>query len=82
MYYIRFCYARKELRAKAKDVFYRAIAACPGCKELYLEVFGTLILEMGSSELRAVFSTVESKGLRVHVDLLEFIRKWEEMRGK
>jgi hypothetical protein len=77
LYYVRFCRARKELRTKVKDVFYRAIAACPGTKELYMEAFTMLAGEMGSNELRAVFSTLETKGLRVHVDLVEFVGKWQ-----
>ncbi|GAB1320735.1 hypothetical protein MFIFM68171_10945 [Madurella fahalii] len=71
--YIRFCCSAKELRGKAKDVFYRAIAACPWAKELYMEAFGTLVGWMNSSELRAVFNTMATKGLRVHVDLAELL---------
>lgn len=77
VHYIRFCCSAKELRGKAKDVFYRAIAACPWPKELYMEAFGTLVEQMGSSELRAVFNTMATKGLRVHVDLEEFIEGWK-----
>ena len=71
--YIRFCYARKALRPKARDVFYRAVAQCPWSKELYLEAFGTLAKEMNSAELKAVFSTITTNGLRVHVDMEEFV---------
>lgn len=67
LYYIRFCNSRKELRSKGKEVFYRAIAACPGSKRLYMEAFGTLRRAMVGSELQAVLSTIDSKGLRVHV---------------
>lgn len=78
VYYVRFCYRRKELRARAKDVFYTAITRCPGSKELYLEAFTTLANVMDSSELKAVFSMVADKGLRVHVDLEEFVRGWQK----
>ncbi|KXX73894.1 Protein NRDE2 [Madurella mycetomatis] len=81
VHYIRFCCAAKELRGKAKDVFYRAIAACPWPKELYMEAFGTLVGQMSSSELRAVFNTMATKGLRIHVDLEEFIEGWKR-RGE
>lgn len=76
--YIRFCYSQKELRHKAKDVFYRAVGSCPWSKELAMEAFTTLLRVMESSELRAVFNTMTSKGLRVHVDLEEFSAKWSK----
>ncbi len=76
--YIRFCHGRKELRNKAKGAFHRAIAACPWSKALYMEAFGTLINDMSSSELKAVFQTITTKGLRVHVDMDEFITMWKE----
>jgi hypothetical protein len=81
IYYIRFCCGNRELRGRAKDVFHRALAACPWSKELYMEAFGTLVGEMSSSELRAVFNTISSKGLRVHVDLEEFVKKWKGRQG-
>lgn len=79
--YIRFCYSRKELRQKTKDVFYRAIGSCPWSKDLAMEAFTTLVKTMESSELRAVFSTMTSKGLRIHVDLEEFLAKWSQSQG-
>ena len=77
LYYIRFCSSRIELRAKAKDVFYRAVAACPGSKRLYMEAFTTLRGYMEESDLEAVLSTITSKGLRVHVDFEGFARGWK-----
>lgn len=71
--YIRFCYARKELRGKAKDVFFRGIAACPWSKDLAMEAFTTLINVMDEFELRSMYNTMTSKGLRIHVDLDEFV---------
>ena len=79
--YIRFCYSRKELRHKTKDVFYRAVGSCPWSKELAMEAFTTLVKVMESSELRAVFNTMTSKGLRVHVDLEDFSAKWSRSQG-
>ncbi|KAI1133050.1 DUF1740-domain-containing protein [Nemania abortiva] len=80
--YIRFCHARKELRAKAKPVFYRAIQACPWAKGVFMEAFGTLVREMDSAELKSVYSTMCEKGLRIHVDMDEFVDKWrKEQKG-
>ncbi|KAL6885075.1 NRDE-2, necessary for RNA interference domain-containing protein, partial [Trichoderma longibrachiatum] len=75
IYYIRFCYAQKQFRNKAKDVFYRALRHCPGSKEVMMEAFATLIRDMESEELRAVYNTMTAKGMRVHVDLEEFLEK-------
>jgi hypothetical protein len=71
--YIRFCHSRRELRAKAKEVFFRAIAACPWSKELALEAFTTLVNVMDEFELRSMYNTMTSKGLRIHIDLDEFV---------
>jgi hypothetical protein len=66
----------------AKGVFYRALGACPTAKAVYMEAFGTLVKEMGSAELRGVFDTMLNKGVRVHVDLEEWLEKWEKEKGK
>jgi hypothetical protein len=80
--YIRFCQSRKELRPKAKAVFYAAIQACPWSKDVFMEAFGTLGREMDSAELRSVYATMYEKGLRVHVDMNEFVEKWrKEQKG-
>ena len=71
--YIRFCHVHKELRARAKDVFYRALRHCPWSKEVMMEAFVTLATDMKSEELRSVYETMTSKGLRIHVDLDEFL---------
>ncbi|KAI1412901.1 DUF1740-domain-containing protein [Hypoxylon sp. FL1857] len=74
--YIRFCHDRKELRAKAKSVFYRAIQRCPWSKEVFMEAFITLVRDMDSSELKSVYNTLCEKGLRVHVEMEEFVEAW------
>ncbi|KAL2189003.1 DUF1740-domain-containing protein [Thermothelomyces heterothallicus CBS 203.75] len=75
--YLRFCCSRRaELgRARAREVFYRAIGACPGAKEVYMEAFGEGMAGMlSAAELRAVVETMAEKGLRVHVDLDDFLQ--------
>ncbi|KAF3770201.1 hypothetical protein M406DRAFT_87010 [Cryphonectria parasitica EP155] len=90
--YVRFCARhKKELggggsssssndsnSAKVKDVFYRALGACPWSKWLAMEAFTTLVREMESSELRAVWNTMVAKGIRVCVDLEEFGEQWRK----
>ncbi|KAK0763007.1 hypothetical protein N5P37_003990 [Trichoderma harzianum] len=82
IFYIRFC--QMQFRTKAKDVFYRALRHCPGSKEVMMEAFLTLIRDMESEELRAVYNTMTSKGMRVHVDMEEFLerRRAESLREK
>lgn len=82
--YIRFCHAQKQFRTKAKDVFYRALRHCPGSKEVAMEAFLTLIRDLESGELRAVYNTMTSKGMRVHVDMEEYLdrHREESSRGK
>ncbi|KAK3313427.1 NRDE-2, necessary for RNA interference-domain-containing protein [Apodospora peruviana] len=62
-----------------QNVFYRAIAACPWSKRLYMEAFrGGLLRQMSSAELRAVVATLVGNGLRVHVEMEGFIERWKK----
>ncbi|KAK4106659.1 DUF1740-domain-containing protein [Parathielavia hyrcaniae] len=75
MAYVRFCCCcgsagMEGLRGRAKEVYYRAIGACPWAKEVYMLAFGPgLAGELGGLELGAVVETMVARGLRVHVDL-------------
>ncbi|KAK4242454.1 NRDE-2, necessary for RNA interference-domain-containing protein [Achaetomium macrosporum] len=82
--YLRFCCSHKELQGKkAREVFYRAIAACPWAKKVYMEAFALEEgLGLSGAELRAVFETMVAKGLRVHVDLEEFLEEWSGKGGE
>lgn len=78
--YVHFCHQhRRQLRPNAaREVFYRAVGRCPWSRELIMEAFTTLAGELAPSELGAVFNTISSKGLRVHIDLDEFVEKWHK----
>lgn len=78
--FIRFCSSQRELRPKAKDVLFRALRHCPWSKDVMMEAFLTLNRDMDSSELKGVFETMTFKGLRVHVDLDEFLDKRRDER--
>lgn len=71
--YIRFCYEQRSLRPRAKDVFYRALRHCPWSKDVMMEAFGTLVRIMESEELKSIYAMMTSKGLRVHVDMDEYL---------
>ncbi|KEY65824.1 hypothetical protein S7711_07205 [Stachybotrys chartarum IBT 7711] len=79
--YIRFCQGHDGLRAKAKSVFYRALRHVPFSKDVMMEAFASLVRGMESDELKAVFNTMTSKDLRVHVDLDDFLAKRRGQAG-
>jgi hypothetical protein len=45
-----------------------------------MEAFGSLIRDMKSDELRSVYNTITGKGLRVHLDLEEYVDRWQKDR--
>lgn len=63
-------------------MFYRAAGACPWAKEVYMQAFGSLWVELSGSELRGLVNTMAAKGLRVHVDLEEFLEAWGKREGR
>ena len=80
--------------ARAKDVFYRAMRACPWSKELPMLAFTHLRADvvrerhptasgrdegMGFDELRHVYNVLVEKELRIHIDIEEEL---EEMASK
>lgn len=72
----------RQMVARAKEVYYQAVQACPGSKAVLLEAFGpdTALVAgpeaaMTPTELRAVFQTLLAKGLRVHVDLTAVLER-------
>ncbi|KAK0711637.1 NRDE-2, necessary for RNA interference-domain-containing protein [Lasiosphaeris hirsuta] len=79
--YLRFCTlgkGRRELGAKVgREVFYRAVAACPWSREIYLEGMKGL----GGEEFRGVGGLMGVRGVRVRVDLEGFLDGWEGSRG-
>lgn len=83
--YIMFELSRHEIN-RAKEVFYRAIRACPWSKELVMLAFTHLRADvvrdrykdsprkgegMGFDELRRVYNVLVEKELRIHVDIEE-----------
>lgn len=73
--YMQFCSSNKLFRSKLQDVFFRALKHCPWSKDVAMAAFVILIRDMQSSDVRAVYSMMTSKGLRVHVDLDEYLDK-------
>ena len=55
--------------SRAKDVFYRAIRACPWVKSLYLLAFEFLSEVLGERELKGIYDLMVEKELRIHTAL-------------
>jgi hypothetical protein len=54
----------------AKDLFYRAVRACPWAKELFMMAFTTELRRlMLSGDCRSIYRVLSEKELRLHVDL-------------
>ncbi|KAE8451962.1 hypothetical protein EG329_002126 [Mollisiaceae sp. DMI_Dod_QoI] len=71
-------------KGMAKDIWYRALRACPWAKELYVlgfEVFGESE-EVGFGELRGTWRVMGEKELRVRVDVEEELDDMDEREGK
>ena len=54
---------------QARQVFYRALRACPWVKQLYLMGFDELREGMSASELKGVYELMEDKELRIRTPL-------------
>lgn len=80
-WYIRFANGEKQFRSRAKDLFYRALRECPWSKDIMMLAFTTLVKLMESEELKSVFEMMTAKGLRVHVDMDEFMEEQRHRRG-
>ncbi|KAH7041282.1 NRDE-2, necessary for RNA interference-domain-containing protein [Microdochium trichocladiopsis] len=78
--YIRFCHSHPALRGKAKSVFHRALQRCPWSKDVYMEAFLTLVSELDSSEVKSVYNTMVEKGMRVHLEMEDFVAHWKEQQ--
>ena len=80
-FYIIYCLETPQFRTQAKDVWYRAIRACPWAKELYLMGFETLSDMLPFSELKSIWRVMGEKDLRVHVDLEERFEDYAELEN-
>ncbi|KAH8658709.1 NRDE-2, necessary for RNA interference-domain-containing protein [Tricladium varicosporioides] len=68
--YILFCGETPQFQPQAKDIWHRALRACPWAKELY--TFGFEKLNDSSFvELKRTWRVMGEKDLRVHIDLEE-----------
>ncbi|KAH8595645.1 NRDE-2, necessary for RNA interference-domain-containing protein [Bisporella sp. PMI_857] len=64
-----YVFNESRLRIENRDVWYRALRACPWAKELYIVGFENLSGIMEFAELKGTWKVMGEKDLRVHVDL-------------
>ncbi|KZF24077.1 DUF1740-domain-containing protein [Xylona heveae TC161] len=66
--------------ARAPDVLYRAIRACPWAKPLVMLAFTNRHLRetLGFEALRGLYRVLSEKELRVHVDLEDVLERYDE----
>ena len=84
-FYILYHLETSRFRSQAKDIWYRAIKACPWAKELYMIGFEKMCDMLPFAELKSIWKIMGEKDLRVHVDLqdrFEDIAELEKAAGK
>ncbi|KAL8783432.1 MAG: hypothetical protein Q9213_004632 [Squamulea squamosa] len=67
-WYFLYEYRNGDLK-RAREVYYRAVRACPWAKEIYMLGFEYLSEEMPEGELRGVYDMMVERELRIHVAL-------------
>ncbi|KAK6539997.1 hypothetical protein TWF694_008830 [Orbilia ellipsospora] len=74
---------RQSQPGRAKDVFFRAVRACPWSKDIILSGFKWLRSILDFGEMRKVYGVMQEKELRVHVDIEELLEEWDKdsMKG-
>ncbi|CAG8960474.1 hypothetical protein HYFRA_00008193 [Hymenoscyphus fraxineus] len=76
--YILFCLHTAEFRPKAREIWHRALRACPWVKELYIVGFEEMGELLGFEEMKGTWRVMGEKELRVHVDLEDLFDEVEE----
>jgi hypothetical protein len=71
-FYILYCVRIAQFRHQVKDIWYRALQACPWAKNLFITGFES-ISDLDRKELLGTWRVMGEKGLRVHVDLEEVL---------
>ncbi|KAI4188503.1 MAG: hypothetical protein L6R41_002103 [Letrouitia leprolyta] len=66
--YFLFGYENGDLK-RTRDLFYRAVRACPWSKEIYMLAFDYLANALPEKELRGVYEMMVEQELRIHVTL-------------
>ncbi|OWO92944.1 hypothetical protein B2J93_3108 [Marssonina coronariae] len=76
--YVSFCWETREFRALVKEVWYRALRACPWAKELYIYGLERPLEGLEWEEMKGTWRVMGEKELRVHVDLEDRFEEIEE----
>lgn len=79
-FYVLYCLMTPQFQSQVKDVWYRAIRACPWAKELYIFGFAELSGMIPFEELKQTWRIMGEKGLRVHIDLEDKFEEIEDLK--
>ncbi|KAK2630270.1 hypothetical protein QTJ16_001090 [Diplocarpon rosae] len=77
--YVMFCWQTREFRALVKEVWYRALRACPWAKELFICGLERPVEGLEWEEMHGTWRVMGEKELRVHVDLED---RFEEIEAR
>jgi hypothetical protein len=77
--YILFCLQTPQFQSRAKEIWFRAIKACPWAKEIYLLGFERLDRLVSFKEFKETWKIMGEKELRVHVDLEDIFDDMQEL---
>lgn len=80
--YLMYCLGTPQFHSQVKDVWYRALRACPWAKELYVLGFERLEGLVEFEELKGTWRVMGEKELRVHIDLEDKFEEISELDNK
>jgi hypothetical protein len=80
-FYILFCLQTPQFRSRVKEIWHRALKACPWAKEIYMLGFEKLHGLAEFKEFKETWKVMGEKELRVHVDLEEVFDEIHELEG-
>lgn len=81
-FYIIYCLRTPQFCGQIKDIWYRALRACPWAKELYVLGFETLEGLVDFGDLKGTWRVMGEKELRVHIDLEDKFDEIGELENK
>ena len=78
--YILFCLQTPQFQPRAREIWFRALRACPWAKELYVLGFEKLHGLVDFKEFQETWKIMGEKELRVHVDLEDVFDEMREFK--
>jgi hypothetical protein len=79
--YILYCLRTPKFRPRVKEIWYRALRACPWSKELYILGFEKFEGLVAFDEFKETWRVMGEKELRIHIDLEEAFDEMRELES-